>query len=67
LRDAINEVDRTKAKELYAQAWGKISNDLPLFPLWYTANMVVANKRIENIKISASGDWSFIKNITVAN
>ncbi len=63
--EAINEVDRVKAKELYIKAWNLISNDLPLFPLWYPANMVVANKRIGNINISPSGDWSFVKDITV--
>jgi hypothetical protein len=52
---------------LYTKAWAQISNDLPLFPLWYPANMIVANKRIGNIKISASGDWTFIKDITVNN
>ncbi|HQU90895.1 MAG TPA: ABC transporter substrate-binding protein [Pyrinomonadaceae bacterium] len=65
LEDAINEVDREKAKELYIKAWGIISNDLPLLPLWYPANMVVSNKRIGNIKMNASGDWTFLKDITV--
>ena len=27
----------------------------------------LANKRIENIKVSASGDWSFIKDITAVS
>lgn len=67
LEDAINEIDREKAKQLYVQAWDKISADLPLLPLWYPANMVVSNKRIGNVKISPSGDWSFIKDITVSN
>lgn len=67
LEDAINEVDRSKAKTMYTDSWQKISNDLPLFPLWYTANMSVANKRVGNIKIGASGDWSFIKDVTVTN
>lgn len=65
IEQAINEIDRTKAKELYIQAWSQISDDLPLLPLWYPANMIVANKRIGNIKISPSGDWSFMKDITV--
>jgi peptide/nickel transport system substrate-binding protein len=65
LEDAINEVDRAKAKQLYMQAWEKISTDLPLLPLWYPANMVVSNVRINNVKISPSGDWSFIKDVTV--
>ncbi|MGI8639509.1 MAG: ABC transporter substrate-binding protein [Pyrinomonadaceae bacterium] len=62
---AINATDREKAKELYFKAQEIVSNDVPLFPLWYPANMVIANKRIGNIQVGASGDWSFIRNITV--
>ncbi|MBC7900400.1 MAG: ABC transporter substrate-binding protein [Saprospiraceae bacterium] len=65
--EAVNATDRDKAKVLYKRAWDIVSDDLPLLPLWYPANMVVANKRIGNIKISPSGDWSFIKDITVSN
>lgn len=65
LEDAINEVDRDKAKQLYIKAWETISSELPLLPLWYPANMVISNKRIGNVKISPSGDWTFIKDISV--
>jgi ABC-type transport system substrate-binding protein len=41
-----------------------VSDDLPVLPLWYPANMIVYNKRIGNIKITASGDWSFVKGLT---
>lgn len=67
IEQAYNEIDREKAKALYVQAQEIVSRDLPLLPLWYPANMVVANKRIGNIKISPSGDWSFVKDITVGN
>jgi peptide/nickel transport system substrate-binding protein len=67
IEQAFNETDRAKAKELYARAQEIISRDLPLFPLWYPANMVVANKRVSNIKISPSGDWLFLKDVTVTN
>lgn len=67
IEQAQNELDREKAKRLYSEAWAIISNKLPLMPLWYPANMVVSNKRIGNVKISPSGDWSFIKDITVTN
>jgi peptide/nickel transport system substrate-binding protein len=67
IEQAYNETDRAKAAELYTRAQEIISRDLPLFPLWYPANMVVANKRINYIKISPSGDWSFIKDITTGN
>jgi peptide/nickel transport system substrate-binding protein len=65
LEDAVNATDRETAKDLYAKAQQIVSDELPLFPLWYPANLVVANKRIGNIKISGSGDWSFLKDITV--
>jgi len=67
LDDAQNEVDRTRAKDLYVRVWDIVSNDLPLMPLWYPANMAVSNKRLSNIKIGPSGDWSFIKDVEVAN
>ena len=67
LDEAVNEVDRDKAKALYAAAWDKISSDVPLYPLWYPANIVISNKRIGNVKIAPSGDWTFIKDITVSN
>jgi peptide/nickel transport system substrate-binding protein len=65
LDEAINTADRDKSVVLYRQAQEIISNELPMFPLWYAANMVVASKSIGNIKIDGSGDWSFVKNLTV--
>jgi peptide/nickel transport system substrate-binding protein len=62
---AENARDREVAKQKYIEAWALISDDMPLFPLWYPANMVVANKRIGNIKINPSGDWSFVKDLTL--
>jgi ABC-type transport system substrate-binding protein len=50
---------------LYVKTWDIVSGELPLLPLWYPANIVVSNKRIGNIKISPSGDWGFLKDITV--
>lgn len=67
LESAINEVDKAKAKELYIKAWQIISDDMPLLPLWYPANVVVYNKRVGNIKMGASGDWTFLKDVTVSN
>lgn len=67
LDQAINEIDREKARELYVKAWNIISGDLPLMPLWYPANMVVSNKRIGNVKMNPSGDWTFLKDVTIVN
>jgi peptide/nickel transport system substrate-binding protein len=65
VEEAFNTTDREQAKQLYFKAQEITSNDVPMLPLWYPANMVVSNKRIGNIKIGASGDWSFVKDITV--
>jgi peptide/nickel transport system substrate-binding protein len=65
VEDAINTTDKAAAKELYVRAWNMISEDLPLLPLWCPANIVVSNKRVGNIKMSGSGDWGFLKDITV--
>jgi peptide/nickel transport system substrate-binding protein len=65
LQEAVDTADREKAKSLYAQAQEIISRDIPMLPLWYPANMVIAQKRVGNIKVDGSGDWGFVKNLTV--
>jgi peptide/nickel transport system substrate-binding protein len=66
IADALNATDKEQAKQLYVKAWEIASNDLPLLPLWYPANIIVSNKRIGNVKMSGSGDWGFLKDITVS-
>ena len=61
----VTATDLDKAKQLFGQTWQIVSDELPLLPLWYPANIVIANKRIGNIKISPSGDYSFVKDITL--
>jgi len=65
LEEAINTYDHDKARPLYAQAQDFVSRDVPLLPLWYQANMVVAKKTVGNIHVNASGDWGFVKDVTV--
>ncbi|HEX8247320.1 MAG TPA: ABC transporter substrate-binding protein [Pyrinomonadaceae bacterium] len=70
VREAVNTTDKARAAELYAKAQEIVANDLPYLPLWYPANMVIASKRMNNIKnvaINASGDWSFVKDLTIGN
>ncbi len=66
IESAINAKDKAEAKEFYAKAQTIAARDLPYITLWYPKNMVIANKRIGNIKINASGDLSFVKNLTLA-
>ena len=63
--EAINTFDREKAKGLYAHIQEIVNRDVPVLPLWYQANIVIAQKKVGNIKVDASGDWGFVKNLTV--
>ncbi len=65
LDEAGNTYDHAKAAPLYAKAQEIVSRDVPVFPLWYQANMVIAKKSVGNIRIDASGDWGFVKDLTV--
>lgn len=67
IEEANNTIDSQKARILYAKAQKIVSDDLPLLPLWYPANIIVSNNRIGNIKMSPSGDWSFVKDLRVNN
>jgi peptide/nickel transport system substrate-binding protein len=64
LDEALNTFDRDRAQVLYRQIQEIISRDVPVFPLWYQANMVIARKGVSNIQVNASGDWGFVRNVT---
>ncbi len=61
---AIDIAEHEESTPLYSQAQEILARDLPLLPLWYPANMVVAQKNVGNIKVDGSGDWRFIKDVT---
>jgi peptide/nickel transport system substrate-binding protein len=65
LDEAVNTFDRAKAKELYRQIQDIVSRDVPVLPLWYQANIVIAKRNVKNIKVDASGDWGFVKQVQV--
>lgn len=63
--EAVNTFDREKAKLLYQRIQEIVTRDAPVLPLWYQANIVIAQKNVGNVKVDASGDWGFMKNVTV--
>ena len=65
LEEAVNTYDHAKAQPLYARAQEIVSREVPVLTLWYQANMVIARKSVGNIKVNASGDWGFVKDLTV--
>jgi peptide/nickel transport system substrate-binding protein len=67
LDEAVNTFDREKALVLYTKIQEIISGEVPVLPLWYQSNIVIARKNVGNIQVNASGDWGFVRNLTVAN
>lgn len=67
IEQARSTDDVLKKRELYRTAWDLISEKVPMMPLYHPAIVVVANKRIGNINPSPTGDWRFIKDLTVDN
>jgi len=66
LDEAVNTFERTKGKELYAKIQDIVSREVPVFPLWYQSNIVIAKKTVGNLQVNASGDWGFVKNLTLS-
>ncbi len=64
LDEALNTFDRQKGVELYKQIQDIVSRDVPVLPLWYGANVVIAKKNVQNIQVNASGDWGFVRNLS---
>ncbi|HET7113247.1 MAG TPA: ABC transporter substrate-binding protein [Pyrinomonadaceae bacterium] len=64
VEEAVNTFDRQKARELYVRIQDIVSREVPVFTWWYQSNIVIARKNVGNIQVNASGDWSFIKNLT---
>ncbi len=64
LGEAVNTADRTRARELYAQAQEIISREVPTLPLWYPNNIAVANKGVGNVNVDPSADWKFVRTLT---
>jgi peptide/nickel transport system substrate-binding protein len=64
LNEAVNTFDRQKGLELYTKIQAIVSREVPVFPLWYQSNIVIAKKTVGNIHVNASGDWGFVKDLT---
>lgn len=64
LDEALNTFDRQKGLELYKKIQDIVSREVPVFPLWYGSNVVIAKKNVQNIQVNASGDWGFVRNLS---
>lgn len=66
LIDQANEsVDLEVRKEMFARLQNIIAEDLPYVSLWYPDNVVVFNKRLKGVELIPSGDYVFLKDVSL--
>lgn len=66
LDSAGDQTNRDAAATKYKEAWQVISSDLPLIPLWYPAQEIVHNRRIQ-INSKPNGSLDFLSTVTPTN
>ena len=57
--------DRAAKLDLYSKIQKQVSDDVPQIYLWYTANVLVASSRVDNIELDQYGSWYFIPKLTL--
>jgi peptide/nickel transport system substrate-binding protein len=65
MADAANTADRQQDRADYVKVQQIVAADVPTLPLWYQDNVVVHTKRLQNIEVSPSGDYDFLKTATL--
>jgi len=61
LSDAAGEMDSAKRRADYVEVQKILADDLPGIPLWYPNNEVIHTRRIENVRLGASGNFDFLQ------
>lgn len=64
LDEARAESSPEERRALFSQIQKIVAEDMPYLSLWYTDNVSVHRKRIEDVRISPTGDYDFLRNIT---
>ncbi len=65
LADAEATPDRDRRRQDYIQVQKILARDLPSIPLWYPNNELVHNRRLENLELSPSGQFDFLRGATL--
>lgn len=61
LTAAAAEMDQAKRSADYVEVQKILADDLPGIPLWYPNNEVVHSRRIEGVRLRASGNFDFLR------
>ena len=64
--DARSTVDRDRRKRDYDEIQRIVAEDQPYVNLWYFDNVLVHTARVRNLRVSASGNYDFLKTAELA-
>lgn len=66
IRDGGASSDQARRRADYARIQQILFRDLPSINLWYLDSVLVHNRRLRNVQVSASGTFDFLRTATLA-
>jgi ABC-type transport system substrate-binding protein len=61
----LKETDQSKRKQIYIELQKIVAQDLPYINLWFYDNVLVHSKRLNDVELSPSGNYNFLKTATL--
>ncbi|HEX3437699.1 MAG TPA: ABC transporter substrate-binding protein [Pseudacidobacterium sp.] len=65
LDDAASGVDQQHQQADYARVQQILAKEMPTINLWYLDTVLVHNRRLQNLQLSPSGNYDFLRDATV--
>jgi peptide/nickel transport system substrate-binding protein len=65
MQAAAGEIDQAKRRDEYVQVQQILAEDLPGIPLWYPNNEVIHSLRIEGVHPEGSGNFEYLRKISI--
>jgi len=60
------EVDPEVRKSIYTELQRILANELPYINLWYLDNVLVHNRRVEDLRLNPAGNYDFLRTAELA-
>jgi peptide/nickel transport system substrate-binding protein len=65
LAEAASIADRSKQQTDYGEVQKILANDMPTINLWYLDTVLVHSRRLQNLHLSPSGNYDFLRDATL--
>jgi len=67
IAEGRRSVDQRKRVEVYARIQQILNRDLPYVHLWWSDNVLIRSRRLENVQLSAAGNYDFLRHATLSH